>query len=151
MKITVRQLLSTSAILSALVVGGYLSYGVAGASNPKSYELVRLFPVTGQPAVSFDDSIVANPILDLSQGRPLLIVPVSNGDITVLDSETGELDWKINVPTPDGQQAQLISTPVQLGDKLAVLYQCIEQGVRVSHRMAILDLTEKNGMKTSLS
>jgi outer membrane protein assembly factor BamB len=143
MKITVRQLLSTSAILSALVVGGYLSYGVAGASNPKSYKLVRLFPVTGQPAVSFDDSIIANPILDLSQGRPLLIVPVSNGDITVLDSETGELDWKINVPTPDGQQAQLISTPVQLGDKLAVLYQCIEQGVRVSHRMAILDLTEK--------
>jgi hypothetical protein len=70
-------------------------------------------------------------------------VSVSNGIIAALDSKTGALDWQINAPVPEGQEAQLISTPVIIGDKLVILYQSLEKGARTSHRLAVINLTKK--------
>jgi outer membrane protein assembly factor BamB len=105
--------------------------------------LERLFPTDTYPSITFDESIIASPLLDLSQGRPLVIVPASNGIIAALDGETGALDWQINAPAPEGQLTQLVSTPAIIGDKLVILYQCLEKGVRTSHRLAVIDLTKK--------
>lgn len=86
---------------------------------------------------------MASPLLDFSQGRPLLIVPASNGVIAALDVETGAVDWQINAPTPEGQHPQLVSTPAIIGNKLVILYQCLDKGVRISHRLAVIDLAKK--------
>jgi len=86
---------------------------------------------------------MASPLLDFSQGKPLLIVPASNGVIAALDVETGAADWQITVPIPEGQHPQLVSTPVIIGNRLVVLYQCLDKGVRTSHRMAVIDLAKK--------
>ena len=134
---------STAIVASLLLASDYTINSFAQSTHHEDYKLTRLFPADIQSSVAFDDSIIANPLLDKSQGRPFVIVPVSNGVITALDGETGELEWQINVPTPEGQQTQLISTPVMIGNKLVVLYQCLEKSIRTSHRMAVIDLAQK--------
>jgi hypothetical protein len=129
--------------MASFLLAGYLIISLAEPLKPKAYKLTRLFPADANAGIKFDDSIIASPILDLSQGKPLLIVPVSNGLIAVMDSETGALDWQFLLPTPEGQEAQLISTPVIIGDRLVSLYQCLEKGVRISHRMVVLDMTKR--------
>lgn len=115
----------------------------AETGQPKPLKLTALFPSPNYLPVSFDESVKASPLLDLSQGKPLIIVPASNGVIAALDAETGEAAWKVNAPLPPGQSAQLLSTPVIIGDKLVILYQALEQGVRTSHRMAVINMTQK--------
>ncbi len=69
-----------------------------------NFKLRPLFPTTVNQSTSFDASIIASTLLDFSQGKPLVIVPVSNGVITALDSETGTVDWQLNAPAPYGQR-----------------------------------------------
>ena len=119
--------------------------------NLYGFELIRserhmlrsLFPSEVNPSITFDSSIIASPLIDLSQGKPLVIVPASNGQIAALDSETGAIAWKIQAPVPENQEAQLISTPIIINEKLIILYQCLEKGVRTSHRLAVIDLVKK--------
>ena len=109
-----------------------------------NFTLRPLFPNAVNPSMPFDASIIASTLLDFSQGKPLLIVPVSNGVIAALDSETGSVDWQLNAPAPKGHRVELIATPVIIGDKLVISYQTInEKGVRSSHRLAVINLLKK--------
>lgn len=110
------------------------------AHSEVSFQLSRLFPTSQHPAITFADSIIASPLIVTVQGKAHVIVPVSNGTIALLDNNTGDLLWQINAPAPKGQSTQLIATPVLVGDKLIISYQCIDKGVRVSHRLAVIDL-----------
>ena len=130
-------------IVASIVLISCSSFYRSGLNQPGHFKLERLFPTGAHPSVTFDDSIIASPVLDLSQGKPLILVPASNGIIAALDGETGALDWQINAPAPEGQLAELISTPVIIGDKLVILYQCLEKGVRTSHRLAVIDIIKK--------
>ncbi|MEY3288906.1 MAG: hypothetical protein RLZZ419_1148 [Pseudomonadota bacterium] len=142
-KFTLRHCSSAIAIVASIIL--ITSAGLYGSElkQPEHFSLERLFPTDAQPSVTFDDSIIASPLLDLSQGRPLILVPASNGLITALDNETGALEWQINAPTPEGQSAQLVSTPIIIDNKLIILYQCLTKGVRTSHRLAVIDLAKK--------
>lgn len=142
-KFIARQFFAAIALLAGIVLTSCNGFYHAKLNPPEYFKLQRLFPVDTHPSVTFDESIIASPVLDLSQGRPLVIVSASNGIIAALDGETGALDWQINAPTPEGQLAQLISTPAIIGDKLVILYQCLEKGVRSSHRLAVIDLAKK--------
>lgn len=143
MKFEGRHFISALALITNLALSGCNAIPHAEPAKPDSYKLVSLFPADIKSSVTFDASIIASSLLHLSQGKAQIIVPVSNGIIAALDAETGVLNWQINVPTPERQQAQLISTPVMIGDKLVILYQCLEKGVRTSHRLAVIDLTRK--------
>jgi hypothetical protein len=134
---------AVAATALSLITIGYSAVFRADADKPESFKLVGIFPSETRAAVTFDGSILASPLLDTSQGRPLLIVAASNGIIAVQDADTGALEWQIAVPVPDGQQAELASTPALVGDKLVVLYQCLEQGRRTKHRVAVIDLTRR--------
>ena len=142
-KFALRHFSSAIAIVVSIVLISSTSLYSAELNQPERIKLERLFPTDTHPSISFDASIIASPVLDLSQGKPLVIVSASNGIIAALDGETGTLDWQINAPIPEGQVAQLISTPAIIGDKLVILYQCLEKGVRTSHRLAVIDLTKK--------
>ena len=142
-KFALRHFSAVIAIVAGIVLISCADFYSAKLIQPERLKLERLFPSDTHPSVTFDASIIASPLLDLSQGKPQIIVPASNGIIAALDSETGALDWQINAPTPEGQEAQLISTPVIIGNKLVILYQCLEKGVRASHRLAVIDLTTK--------
>ncbi|WP_019865748.1 PQQ-binding-like beta-propeller repeat protein [Methylovulum miyakonense] len=114
-------------------------------SNPASlqagaFKLEKIFPTARFPSLTFNASIIASPVLDVSHGQPRLIVPVSDGEVAALDAGTGTLLWKLKVPRNEGQEVQLIATPVMIGDKLVVSYQCLEQGVRTRHQLAVIDL-----------
>ena len=112
-------------------------------TKPEQFKLTRLFPANAGSGITFDENIIASPLLDLSQARPLVIVPNSNGVITALDSETGALAWDIKMPAPNNQEIQVISTPVIIDNHLVVLYQCLDKGVRTSHRMAVINLANQ--------
>lgn len=117
--------------------------GLLPGSGPERLSLTALFPAPGRPPVAFDQTLIASPLIDQSQGRPLIVAPASDGVIAMLDAETGALDWKIEAPAPEGQQVELVSTPVIVGDKLIIVYQCLDRGVRASHRMAVIDMTRR--------
>ena len=141
-KFVLRHFSAAIAIVAGIVLISSSSLYSAELNQPERFKLERLFPSFSFPSVNFDESIIASPVLDLSQGKPLIIVPTSNG-IIALDSESGALDWQINAPTPEGQLAQLISAPVIIGDKLVILYQCLENGMHTRHRLAVIDLTKQ--------
>lgn len=144
MRFSSRQVFVSCAIVAGLLLAIYSAIsGFAQSTQQEIYKLERLFPADAQSCVTFDESIIANLLLDSSQGRSLVIIPGSNGVITALDGETGVLEWQINAPAPKGQEAQLISTPVKIANKLVILYQCLEKSVRTSHRMAVIDLAQR--------
>lgn len=144
MKNAVRYLAIVITIVVSFVSISYFTIAcLAEPAKSESFKLTRIFPADVQASVTFDESIIATSVLDLSQRHPRIIVPVSNGVIAALNGETGVLEWQINAPTPEGQQAQLISTPAIINDKLVILYQCLEKGVRTSHRLAVIDLAEQ--------
>jgi len=143
MKIAGKHFFFSIVLAASLFSTSYCTACFGEPSKPDFYKLSRLFPVAAEQSVTFDDSIIATSVLELSQGRPYVIVPVSNGVIAALDGDTGALAWQIKVPVPENQQAQLISTPVKIDDKLVILYQCLENGVRTSHRLVVIDLVRK--------
>lgn len=143
MKLAVRHVSAVIILVVSSSISNSRNLCLAGAVQPESLKLEALFPSPDNPPVIFDESIIASPLLDRSQGKPLIIIPASNGVIAALDAETGALDWKIEAPAPQGQQTQLVSTPVMVGDKLIILYQCLEQGARSSHRLAVIDMANK--------
>ncbi|MEQ1485232.1 hypothetical protein [Methyloglobulus sp.] len=144
MRFLTRPLFYSFTIMAGLLLASYCTFtGFAQPIKPENYTLTKLFPIDTKSSVFFDQSIIANLLLDSSQGRPLVVVPGSNGAITALDGETGTMEWQINLPTPEGQEAQLISTPVKISNKLVTLYQCLEKSVRTSHRMVVIDLAQK--------
>ena len=110
---------------------------------PASFTLSKQFPSETNPSVTFTDSIIASVVTDHSHEHPRIIVPVSNGTIAALDKDTGALIWQLKVPTPSEQEAHLVATPTVIDDKLIVVYQCLERGVRVSHHLAVINLTDE--------
>jgi hypothetical protein len=109
----------------------------------ETFKLTKTFP-NGKFPVTFEDSIIASPLADFSETKPKIIAPVSNGEIAALDADTGVSLWQLKLPVPDGQQAELIATPVIVGGKkLVVVYQCLDKGVRASHRAVVIDLPSK--------
>ncbi len=141
---TTRHFFAYAGVVTSFLIVGYLTLiSFAATIKPEEFRLLKVFPSSAQSAVTFDESIIASPLLDLSQGRPLVIVPSSNGEIAALDGVTGALEWRVSVPTPIGQTAQLVSTPIIVNNNVIVLYQCIEKGVRTSHRLAVIDLAQK--------
>lgn len=105
--------------------------------------LETLFPSAALPPIQFDSPIIASPLLYRTPAERLIIVATSNGKIAALNTDTGTPAWQLQVPTPNGQQAELVATPVIVDDKLVVIYQCLEQGHRISHRLAVIDLTAR--------
>ena len=142
-KLTLRHFSAAIAIVASIALISCASPYRIGSNQPEHLKLERLFPTGTFPSVTFDAQIAASPLLYLPEDKPQVLVSASNGIIAALDSETGALDWQINAPVPEGQFAQLISTPVMIGDKLVILYQCLEKGVRTSHRLAVIDLAKK--------
>lgn len=140
MKIAINRFFVAVALLS-LILASYA--GLCGFGQSMPPKLTRLFPVDANSSVTFDESIIANPLLDISQDRPFIIVPASNGVIAALDSENGALMWQVDLPVPKNQQAQLVSTPVIIGSKVVVLYQCLEKSIRTSHRLVVIDLDQR--------
>lgn len=126
-------MLSVNLILSACA-------GLEPAPQPLPFSLAKLFPSPRLPSMSFDASIIASALSDASKLRPQLIVPASDGTIAALDADSGALQWRLQIPCDAGQQVQLAATPAKIGDQLVVLYQCLAQGVRMRHQLAVVDL-----------
>jgi hypothetical protein len=143
MKFAVRYIFAAFAIVAGIALISCNTFYHAGLNKPELFKLEGLFPSAANQSVTFDQSIIASPVLDWSQGKPLLIVPASNGIIAALDTKTGAVNWQYRLPSPEGQEVQLVSTPALIGNKLVVLYQCIEKGERTSHRVVVIDLIRK--------
>ncbi|MCX7096405.1 MAG: hypothetical protein NTV43_00690 [Methylococcales bacterium] len=142
-KFALPQFFAVIVILASLALLFSANFFYVQPNPAEHYRLTPLFPTDAHPSITFTDSIIASPILDTSTGKPLVIAPSSNGLVAALDAETGVLVWQINVPTPEGHLAHLISTPLIIGDKLIIIYQCWEKGLRTSHRMAVIDLLKQ--------
>lgn len=76
MKFLTRPLFYSFTIVAGLLLASYCTFtGFAQPIKPENYTLTKLFPIDTKSSVFFDQSIIANLILDSSQGRPLVIVP----------------------------------------------------------------------------
>ncbi len=133
-----------SLIAISLLITVSVSDCIAKAKISPQYKLGKVFPTPQNPSANFDASIIASPLLNLTQGKPQIIVPVSDGTVAALDGRNGKLAWQVKVPIPEGQRAELIATPVIVDNTLVVIYQATKDGVRSSHRMAVIDLATKS-------
>lgn len=105
-----------------------------------TFSLENLFPNSRSPSLASAANIITSPLLDTSHPQPRLIVSASDGLIAALDAQTGLVIWKLQIPSPSGQEVQLSATPTIIDHKLVVVYQCLDHGVRVSHQLAVIDL-----------
>jgi hypothetical protein len=117
--------------------------GFAIAHAPGQVSLTSMFATAPLPSAAVGQTLIASPLLSRIEGKPRLVAAASNGMISLLDAETGAPAWQIDAPAPDGQQVELVSTPALVGEKLVIAYQCLDRGVRVSHRMAVIDLARQ--------
>jgi hypothetical protein len=140
MKYFLSRCFSITLIVACLLLPACGTLCRSGLNAPDTFKLAPVFPTSTYPSLKFAASIIASPLLDGSHGQPRIIVPVSDGLIAALDAQTGTLLWKLDAPRAQGQQVQLIATPVIVGDRLVVLYQCLDKGVRVAHQLAVIDL-----------
>ncbi|CAA9890440.1 conserved hypothetical protein [Candidatus Methylobacter favarea] len=148
MKFAVRYISTAFAIIAGITLISCNTLYHAGLNKPELFKLEGIFPSPVNHSVTFDQSIVASPLLVGSQGKPLLIVPASNGVIAALDTKTGTVNWQYQLPSPAGQEVYLASTPALIGNKLVVVYQCLQKGERTSHRLVVIDLIKKQIDKT---
>jgi len=133
---------------------GLLVTGLAGvpfldsAAKPSKLQLVPLFPTSSAPSVTLEGHIAGSPLLDLSQGTPRVVAAASKGTIAALDPVSGALIWKTVLPAGPGETPLLISTPVQIDDKLVVAYQTVTGTgdwmslKRVAQKVAVVDLRQ---------
>ncbi len=102
--------------------------------------LIKLFPEEQARKAEISSRILASPLLDLSQQQPRIIVPFENGTIALLNSDTGNIISKIQLPSPNDKCLQISATPVIEDNYLIVVYQLTVKGLRVSHHLAVIDL-----------
>lgn len=133
-----------AAIIVGVFLSGFFLVNVLAQSfKPQRINLTRLFPVTSASAnVKFDRSIIANPLLFSNQGLDFILVPESNGTVTALNAESGAKEWQVSLVEAHCQSVLLAATPVRVANKLVVVYQCVDQGVRTNHRLAVIDLSK---------
>ncbi len=131
----------------SLAITGFIIFiaGCAAINNKTEQQgklrLIRLFPDKQSDQIKFDAKVRASPLLDLSQGKPRIIVPVSDGMIALQDAETGAIKEKIQLPLSSGcKRIEISATPTIIGINLVVVYQCIEGGRRTSHHLTVVDL-----------
>jgi hypothetical protein len=129
--------------LSGLLIGFALMGAIAQSIQKVSLKVTRVFPEKKNTATQFNESIIANPVLDLSGDEPSIIVPESNGTVSGLNGLSGMLDWQLTLPCQPGQTAQLAATPVQVRQKLVTIFQCLDHGERVRHLLAVIDLRQQ--------
>lgn len=115
-------------------------YHASSPDKPDRFRLVSIFPSDKLPSITFGSSMMASPVQHVLNGQTRIIVPVSDGTIAALDADTGDLLWQLKVPTSEGQQGQLVASPVVVDDLLVVVYQNLADGMRVGHHLAVLDL-----------
>ena len=104
--------------------------------------LTRIFPQEGGPNQLFPASIVASPLLVWSRGEPFVLVTTAKGLIMGVHPKTGERIFEIHLPAPEGRQQRLRGTPVQFGDKIALVQQ-VGWSTPIGHRVAIVDLDQR--------
>ncbi len=109
-------------------------------SSPEKITLIKLFPEEQERKAEINSRILASPLLDLSQQKPRIIVPFENGTIALMDSDTGNVISKIQLPASKDKRLQISSTPVVVDNRLIVVYQLMVKGLRVSHHLAVIDL-----------
>ncbi len=122
-----------------LLAARYLLLAHADSNKP-SYKLIPVFPVHLSVPTEFDDSVIASLVLAVTEGQTNIIVPVSTGSLIALNGQNGTVEWRLDIPKAKNQQVELAATPIVVKNKMAVIYQIVEQGVRISHRMAVVDL-----------
>jgi hypothetical protein len=118
--------------------------GLAKTKSTPFYKLSKVFPTQVYPSVTFDASIIASPLLYVEQGKPQIIVPVSDGTVAAVDGKSGKLIWQLKLPVPEGHLCELIATPAIVDNKLVIIFQSSKDGIRTSHRMTVIDLFTKS-------
>jgi hypothetical protein len=130
-------------IIGILLSGFFLVNVLAKSFKPQPIKLTRLFPNTLNSAtVKFDHSIIANPLLFSNQGIKLILVPESNGTITAINTESSKKEWQLSLVQAQCHSVLLAATPVRVANKLVVVYQCIDKGIRTSHQLGVIDLSQ---------
>jgi hypothetical protein len=94
--------------------------------------------------------VYASPIEIESRGERFILAISNEGTMAALDPESGEAEFTLQVPSPEGSKPLVLSTPAVLGEKLIVAFQNVSpqsegdavdpQLPRGSHRVVAFDL-----------
>jgi hypothetical protein len=128
---------------STLLISALCLFSMAVLSDTLPVNLTRQFPTKTFPSIHYEAAIQASAFLDIASEKPQIIVPVSNGEISFLDAETGASLGKVDIPRIPELRVLIMSTPVQVEGNLVVLYQMLGKQGRESHRIAVIDIAQR--------
>ena len=139
-------------IFSLLIIGLIAFTGGCTVINKthqqENLRITRLFPSSQSDKNKFNTRILASPLLDLSQDKPRIIVPLEDGIIALQDAESGAIIRKTQIPVTQGRRIQISATPLNIGSNLVVLYRYVEDERLVSYQVAVVDI-EKNKLNSA--
>jgi hypothetical protein len=101
-----------------------------------------VFPTKVRPARVFGGNFWASPQLIQLPGRvPFLLATPSEGSIAALKLNSGRMMWRVRLPADPGYDTRLQAAPIQVGDRLVVVYIWINQQTgKYSHHARVIDL-----------
>ena len=128
-----------ASLLIMLVLVGYSYLSNTRANHLQTLRLTPLFSQQSANSVQFASSIITSPLSLRIADKHAVLIASSNGELAAIDANTGALLWQVTLPLFNAQEAQLIATPVIVDNKIIVSYQCLINGVRVSHHLVVID------------
>lgn len=103
----------------------------------------RVWPTDARPGIVFPGCVYASPLAFEER----VVVVEGRGTVAVLDPETGDADWTVLLPAPEGERPDVFATPVIVGDLLVAAYHTLDpdgdasvNARRLRQRVAVVDL-----------
>jgi hypothetical protein len=115
--------------------------------------LEQMFPTDDHPRSDFPNCTHSSPMKWIEDGETRILGLDGAGVLRALHPETGQEIWRYTLPAPDGEKPLAFSHPVMLeADRLVVAYMTTPadhgrahdaNAPRISHRVVVVDLTER--------
>jgi hypothetical protein len=112
-----------------------------GGKERRCPTLTPVFPTEANPAVTFEQCLFASP-LPYEGGGGLEIIVASTSRVVSFAPETGQPNWTLELPAPEGETALVVATPAMIDDLLVLEYHTtpIDGTTREAHFVAVVDL-----------
>jgi len=106
----------------------------------------RLWPTDAHPGREWPGCVYGSPLA----WEERVVVVEGRGTVAVVDPDTGEADWTVELPAPAGERPDVFATPVIVGGRLVVAYHTLDpdgdlsvNGERLRQRVAVVDLAAR--------
>lgn len=119
-------------------------------TEPDDWSIEAMFP--GKGGYEFDGCVYSSPMHFEGDDAAFIVALGARGTLAGFDPETGEEQWSLELPAPDGEGVLSIAQPAFIDDhRIVVAYHTVPEGLdridanarRLSHQVTVVDLAAR--------